>query len=171
MVKAPSRSCRSLLPRPPPGTRGFGPGLLCVLRRSAPTPAAAQGAAAKPVPRSAQAAPPNTQAHGLPAFRFAIILSARVTRAPERAPLLAASRQQPICLPTLVVYGGADTEVPAAMTRELRDTFDPACVTEVFLPEGKHRVPMLQPVDAARCRAFVGRFAGRAGPDAVRAAM
>ena len=127
--------------------------------------------AAKPVPRSAQAAPPNTQAHGLPAFRFAIILSARVTRAPERAPLLAASRQQPICLPTLVVYGGADTEVPAAMTRELRDTFDPACVTEVFLPEGKHRVPMLQPVDAARCRAFVGRFAGRAGPDAVRAAM
>ena len=118
----------------------------------------------------AQAAPLNTQAHGLPAFRFAVILSARVTRAPERAPLVAASRQQPICLPTLLVYGGADNEVPAAMTRELRDTFDPACVTEVFLPEGKHRVPMLQPAEAACCRAFVGRFAS-AGPDAVRAAM
>tara|TARA_B100000795_G_scaffold238903_1_gene200291 strand:- start:75 stop:437 length:363 start_codon:yes stop_codon:yes gene_type:complete len=118
-----------------------------------------------------QAAPLNTQAHGLPAFRFAIILSARVTRAPERAPLLAASRQQPIRLPTLLIYGGGDNEVPAAMTRELRDTFDPACVTEVFLPEGKHRVPMLPPAEAACCRAFVGRFVGATGPDAVRAAM
>ena len=39
----------------------------------------------------AQAAPLTTQAHALPAFRFAVILSARVTRAPARAPLLAAS--------------------------------------------------------------------------------
>lgn len=82
----------------------------------------------------AQAAPLTTQAHALPAFRFAVILSARVTRAPGRAPLLAASRAQPIQLPTLLVYGGADTDVPAAMTRELRDTFEPSCVTEVFLP-------------------------------------
>jgi pimeloyl-ACP methyl ester carboxylesterase len=78
--------------------------------------------------------PLTAQAHALPAFRFAVILSARVTRAPGRAPLLAASRVQPIQLPTLLVYGGADTDVPAAMTRELRDTFDPSCVTEVFLP-------------------------------------
>ena len=82
----------------------------------------------------AQAVPLTAQAHALPAFRFAVILSARVTRAPGRAPLLAASRVQPIQLPTLLVYGGADTDVPAATTRELRDTFDPSCVTEVFLP-------------------------------------
>ena len=82
----------------------------------------------------AQAVPLTAQAHALPAFRFAVILSARVTRAPGRAPLLAASRVQPIQLPTLLVYGGADPDVPAAMTRELRDTFDPSCVTEVFLP-------------------------------------
>ena len=40
MVKASSRSCRSLLSRPP-GTRGFGPGLLSVVWRSAQTPVAA----------------------------------------------------------------------------------------------------------------------------------
>lgn len=61
---------------------------------------------------------------------------------------------------------------PQELTRELRDTFEPECVTEVFLPAGTHRVPMLLPAEAARCRAFVGRFAG-AQPDAahVRAAM
>ena len=57
-----------------------------------------------------------------------------MTRAPARAPLLAASRAQRIQLPTLLVYGGADTDVPAAMTRELRDTVEPSCVTEVLRP-------------------------------------
>ena len=60
----------------------------------------------------------DTQAHGLscvlPHFRFAVILSARPTRDSGRAPLLAASRQQPMRLPTLLVYGGADNDVPAA---------------------------------------------------------
>ena len=58
------------------------------------------------------------------------------------------------------------------LTRKLAETFDPSCLTEVFLPEGTHRVPMLKPTEVASCRAFVGRFAvAGAGPGAVRAAI
>ncbi len=88
-------------------------------------------------------------------LRFSIILSARVTRHAAHAPLLQAAASRPLTLPSLVLYGGRDNDVPAEMTRELVATFEPEAVTAIFLPDGGHRVPKLAEADAASAVAFV----------------
>ena len=110
------------------------------------------------------------QLDGVPAFRIAIILSARATRHPDRAPLIAAARQRPLCLPTLVVYGGHDTDVTPDQTRELCHTIHHESLSEIFLPEGTHRVPILTLHDAAAVRNWVAQFPAVGGAPQVLAA-
>ena len=74
---------------------------------------------------------------------IAILLSCRVSRHTEHSELVAGAVAAPLPLPSLVLYGGKDTDVPPAMTRELMATLDPAGVREIYLPLGGHRVPNL----------------------------
>ena len=62
---------------------------------------------------------------------------------------------QPLAMPSLVIYGGADSEVPPELTRELVGTLESASTTQVYLPEGTHRIPKLSPEHAETVRAFV----------------
>lgn len=90
-----------------------------------------------------------------PPLRFAIIISAMMSRHAEYVPLMEAAVQSPLTLPTLVIFGGKDTDVPEKATRQLLTTLDPASTTELFLPDGTHRIPPLSEAEAATCRAFL----------------
>ena len=87
--------------------------------------------------------------------RFGIFLSARTTRHAAHAALLADAVTTPLPLPSLVIYGGNDGDVPAAMTRELMTTLDPGRTTEIYLPEGTHRIPKLSEEHRESVRAFL----------------
>jgi hypothetical protein len=97
-----------------------------------------------------QAASPNTS------FRFGIFISARASRHTAHADLIQrAKTASPLTIPSLVIFGGKDNEVPADDTRQLIATLDPSKTTQCFLPDGSHRVPILSDENAALCRAFL----------------
>ena len=91
----------------------------------------------------------------VPDPRFAILLSCRLSRHTEHSELVAGAAAAPLPLPSLVLYGGKDTDVPPAMTRELMATLDPAGVREIYLPLGGHRVPNLGEEEVAVLRRFL----------------
>uniref|UniRef100_A0A7S2FGR5 Serine hydrolase domain-containing protein n=1 Tax=Haptolina brevifila TaxID=156173 RepID=A0A7S2FGR5_9EUKA len=86
--------------------------------------------------------------------RFGVFISSRASRHHGHRDLVEAVRSSPLALPSLVIYGGKDTDVPPADTRELIETLDPSCLTTVYLPEGTHRVPKLEPANVATVAAF-----------------
>ena len=88
-------------------------------------------------------------------FRFGIIISARASRHSSHMELIHAAREAPLELPSLVIFGGKDTDVPEAQTRALMETLAPSTSTQVFLPDGTHRVPILQPAHVETCREFL----------------
>lgn len=90
-------------------------------------------------------------------LQFVILISPRTTRATATEQLLRDATQRPLALPSLVMYGGADTEVPPESTRELLTTLDRAALSEVYLPGGSHKVPVLGEADEATCRNFMSR--------------
>jgi len=150
------------------GVLGFSQGgmlahLLCMLDREG---RAANAAAIDDAAGAAASAGPGLAAGGgLPQpepLRFGIFLSARTVRAASHAELLRGVRERPLTLPSLVVYGGKDTDVPPETTRAMIEgTLHPSAVHEVCIPSGGHKVPPLSPEDAAKCREFLRRV--RAG--------
>ena len=92
---------------------------------------------------------------GVPPPRFGVFLSARATRHAAHAELVASAVQTPMPLPSLVLYGGQDTDVPPGQTREMMATLAPDLTTEVFLPTGGHRIPKLSEEHASTVRRFL----------------
>ena len=91
----------------------------------------------------------------IPPPAFGVFISARTTRHAAHADLLTGAVRDPLPLPSLVIHGGNDANVPSAMTRELMTTLDPSLTTEIFLPEGTHRIPKLSVDQKATVRAFL----------------
>ena len=89
------------------------------------------------------------------AFRFGIFVSARASRHASHLELVRAAREAPLDMPSLVIFGGKDTEVQASETRALMETLAPSTTTHLFLPDGTHRVPILDPANAETCLAFL----------------
>ena len=86
--------------------------------------------------------------------RFGVFISSRMTRHAAHAELIAAAVHEPLPLPSLVIYGGNDHDVPPELTKELMTTLDPQLRTELFLPEGTHRIPKLAEEQAQIVRTF-----------------
>jgi pimeloyl-ACP methyl ester carboxylesterase len=88
--------------------------------------------------------------------RFGIFMSARTSRHKTHVGLVESlSGGRRLSLPSMVIYGGRDSDVPPEMTRELLGTLDPETTTELFLPQGTHRVPNLSDGDGSVVRAFL----------------
>lgn len=93
----------------------------------------------------------------IPPPRFGVFLSARTTRHAAHAKLLAGAVSAPLPLPSLVIYGGKDADVAPELTRELMTTLDSDMTTEIFMPEGKHKIPKLNAEERATVREFLMR--------------
>ena len=105
------------------------------------------------------------EAHkGIPPPRFGVYLSARATRHDAHVEMVNAAAATPLPLPSLVIYGGRDNEVPAELTREMMQTLDPSQRTELFMPEGTHRIPKLNEEQQGIVRGFFeAQLAAKAG--------
>ena len=91
----------------------------------------------------------------LPPPRFGIFISARTSRHTTHTALVAGAAQAPLSLPSLVIYGGKDTDMPAEMTEELMRTLDETKRVELYLPDGTHRIPRLDEAQAQVLREFL----------------
>ena len=85
---------------------------------------------------------------------FAVIFSARASRHHAHLELMQKARADPLPIPSLVVFGGNDAEVPPDDTRALCETLSPTLLHSIFVPDGTHKVPRLPPDDVAVLRAF-----------------
>ena len=92
----------------------------------------------------------------IPAPRFVIVISAMCSRHYAHNKLMESVEATPLQIPALVMMGGKDTEVSHNKTRQLIETLGDH-VTEIFLPEGKHQLPRLNPDEVRTCKEFLAR--------------